>query len=48
MANERIRQKDDNEGLLRGYRRGHPPFDEKPGQNGDDTPRVWPGFSTAC
>jgi hypothetical protein len=48
MANKRIGKKDDNEGLLGGHRRRHPPFDEKPGQYGGDTPRIGPGFSTPC
>jgi hypothetical protein len=48
MANGTIEQKDDNEGLLTGHRRDRPAFDGKPGQNGGDTPRVWPGFSTPC
>jgi hypothetical protein len=48
MAHERRGQKDDNEGPLGGHRKDHPPFQEKPGKNGGDTPRVWPGFSTPC
>jgi len=48
MASEKRGQKDDNKDPLRGHQSDHRPFEEKLAQNGGDTPRVWPVFSTPC